>query len=91
MKKETTMIKVILNHEGFAPGAHEGIQETIESWTQKHLAPQLTPFKGELRMHATVRRHGKGETKYSVSLRLHLPRQNILVAHGESAEIHAAL
>jgi ribosome-associated translation inhibitor RaiA/DNA-directed RNA polymerase specialized sigma24 family protein len=85
------MIKVILNHEGFAPGAHEGIRETLESWTQKQLAPLLTPFKGELRLQATVKRHAKGEAKYSVNLRLHLPRKNILVAHGEAADIHAAL
>jgi ribosome-associated translation inhibitor RaiA/DNA-directed RNA polymerase specialized sigma24 family protein len=85
------MIKLLLNHEGFAPGAHEGIRETIESWTQRQLAPQLAPFKGELRMQATVKRHGKGEAKYSVSLRLHLPRKNILVADGGSADIHAAL
>jgi DNA-directed RNA polymerase specialized sigma24 family protein len=42
-------------------------------------------------MHATVKRHAKGEAKCSVSLRLHLPRKHILVAHGGSADIHAAL
>jgi ribosome-associated translation inhibitor RaiA/DNA-directed RNA polymerase specialized sigma24 family protein len=85
------MIKVIVTHEGFAPGAHEGIRETIESWTQKQLEPLMSPFKGEIRMQTTVKRHAKGEAKYSVNLRLHLPRKNILVAHGESTDIHAAL
>jgi ribosome-associated translation inhibitor RaiA/DNA-directed RNA polymerase specialized sigma24 family protein len=85
------MIKVIVTHEGFAPGAHEGIRETLESWTQKQLAPLLSSFTGEIRLQASVKRHGKGEARYSVGLRLHLPRKNILVAHGESADIHAAL
>jgi ribosome-associated translation inhibitor RaiA/DNA-directed RNA polymerase specialized sigma24 family protein len=85
------MIKVIVTHAGFAPGAHEGIRDSIEFWTQKHLEPLLSQFKGEVRMRATVKRHSKGEAKYGVNLRLHLPRKDILLAYGEAAEIHAAL
>jgi len=84
-------MKIIATHEGFAPGAHEGIRESIEEWATRHLEPILTPFKNESRLLATVKRHAKGKARYSVTLRMHLPRKQILVAHGENTDIHAAL
>lgn len=84
-------MKILATHEGFAPGAHEGIRESIEGWVQEHLEPLLAPFKGEARLLATIKRHAKGAAKYSVTLRMHLPRKRILVARGENPDIHAAL
>lgn len=84
-------MKIIATHEGFAPGAHEGIRESIEGWVQEHLEPVLSSFKGEPRLQATIKRHAKGAAKYSVTLRMHLPRKRILLAHGENPDIHAAL
>jgi len=84
-------MNIIATHEGFAPEAHRSNQESIESWVQKHLDPLLAPFKGESRLLATIKRHSKGEARYSVTLRMHLPRKHILVGHGESPDINAAL
>lgn len=84
-------MKIIATHEGFAPGAHEGIRESIEEWATRHLEPILSSFKDESRLLATVKRHAKGNARYSVTLRVHLQRKHILVAHGENADIHAAL
>lgn len=84
-------MKIIATHEGFAPGAHEGIRESIEEWATRHLEPILTPFKNESRLLATVKRHAKGKARYSVTLRMHMPRKHILVAHGENTDIQAAL
>jgi len=53
-------MKIIATHEGFAPGAHKGILESIEVWAQEHLEPLLSPFKGEPRLRATVKCHGNG-------------------------------
>lgn len=84
-------MKILATHEGFVSGAHEGIQESIEGWVQEHLEPLLSHFKGEPRLLATIKHHAKGAAKYSVTLRMHLPRKRILVAHGENPDIHAAL
>lgn len=84
-------MKVIATHDGFAPGTHEGIRESIEAWAQQHLEPVLASFKGDHRLLATIKRYAKGAAKYSVTLRMHLPRKHVIVAHGENTDIHAAL
>ncbi len=85
------MIHLNLSHEGFAPGAHVGIRELLEGWVQNHLQPLLAKIKGEMRLHATVQRHAKGEERYTVNLVLHLPRKALLVARAQAKDIHAAL
>lgn len=83
-------MKLSVTHLGFPPGAYEGIRDSIENWVQQQLEPLLV-FQGEPRLLATVKRHAKGKGKYAVTLRMQLPRKHTLVAHGENADIHAAL
>lgn len=83
-------MKVNITHKGFTPGTQEGIGESIKAWARQHLDP-LLPLKGEPRLLVTVKRHTKGKSKYSVTLRVSLPRRHTLVAHGKNAELHAAL
>ncbi|GAB4362522.1 MAG: hypothetical protein Kow006_33850 [Gammaproteobacteria bacterium] len=83
-------MRVLASFEGFAEGAHEGIRELVEQWATKHLAPLLP--RGSLdTLVARVKRHSKGEARFSVSLRLHLPRRQTLVARGIDADVRQAL
>jgi ribosome-associated translation inhibitor RaiA/DNA-directed RNA polymerase specialized sigma24 family protein len=85
-----TIMQLAMTYLGLPPEAHEGIRESIESWAQRQIEPLLS-FLGPLRLVATVKRQPKGEARYSVTLRVHLPRRHILVAQGENVDVRAAI
>ena len=83
-------MRIIDTYEGFVDGAEKGIrEELIEPWAQKHLLPLLPRGAGDLRVR--VKKHSKGEAKFSVNLRLPVPHKKLLIGEGSNADIRAAV
>ncbi|MCL6618584.1 HPF/RaiA family ribosome-associated protein [Thermomonas hydrothermalis] len=85
------MLKITLTHEGSDHAAHQSLHAAVEAWAREHLGPLLAGYPGDLHLHATVKHHSKGAAKCTAHLRLHLPRKDVLVAHGEAIDIQSAL
>ncbi len=83
-------MRILETYEGFVDGAEKDIRALlIEPWVHKHLTPLLPRGAGDLRVR--VKKHSKGDSKYSISLRLPVPHKKMLVAQASNADLRSAV
>lgn len=83
-------MRIAVTFEGVETRAHQQVREHLARFAREQIESRL-PANAAGELVARVKRHERAPTRYSVSLRLRLPRKHLVVARGVAAELEPAL